>query len=408
MHIPRFNWNEEEKNDIFGSFFWGYLLTPILGGRLSEIFGTRIILGIAMLLASLSTLLTPLACSLHYYLLLTTRFCVGLGLGVQWPSTPPMATRWVAPTDTSIFMSHTMASSLGAALTLPVCGYLIAYLGWPSVFYVTGGVALAWTLAWFYLVYDTPEKHPRISNEEKEKVAREIARISHRVEKGNIPWRKIVTSKPVWAIAIANSCSAFTFYVVLNQLPTYMKQILNFNIQENGLLSSLPYIGRYVIAVISSYIADKLRKMGFSTTTVRKFFTTMSLWGPSIFFSIQAFWGYNRFVSVLVFIGSIGFSGFASPGFFSNSLDISPVYSGTIFGLCQIPLSLVGYLTTKMVALITKEKQDFEQWQYIFWILVGVGFVGSIIYLIFASGEIQTWNPREEEVEREELPLTEK
>lgn len=31
-----------------------------------------------------------------------------------------------------------MASSLGAAIAMPVCGFLISYLGWESVFYFTG------------------------------------------------------------------------------------------------------------------------------------------------------------------------------------------------------------------------------------------------------------------------------
>ena len=30
-----------------------------------------------------------------------------------------------------------------------------------------GGISLIWTLLWAYLVYDTPFKHPRISDEEK-------------------------------------------------------------------------------------------------------------------------------------------------------------------------------------------------------------------------------------------------
>jgi hypothetical protein len=38
---PRYNWDEEEKNNVLGYFFWGYVLTQIPGGRLSEIFGTK-------------------------------------------------------------------------------------------------------------------------------------------------------------------------------------------------------------------------------------------------------------------------------------------------------------------------------------------------------------------------------
>ena len=42
------------------------------------------------------------------------------------------------------------------------------YFGWEAVFYVTGGTTLVWIFFWFYLVYDTPAMHPRISKEEQE------------------------------------------------------------------------------------------------------------------------------------------------------------------------------------------------------------------------------------------------
>lgn len=43
---------------------------------------------------------------------------------------------------------------------------------------------------------------------------------------------------------------------------------------QNGLFSSLPYLGKYVMAFSSSYIADFLRQRGtLSTTATRKIFT---------------------------------------------------------------------------------------------------------------------------------------
>jgi ACS family sodium-dependent inorganic phosphate cotransporter len=50
---------------------------------------------------------------------------------------------------------------------MPVCGFLIASLGWESVFYVTGVVGLIWSIAWFFVVYDSPAEHPRITEEER-------------------------------------------------------------------------------------------------------------------------------------------------------------------------------------------------------------------------------------------------
>lgn len=51
-----------------------------------------------------------------------------------------MTAVWIKPMDRSKFMANMMASSLGAAVAMPVCGFLISYLGWESVFYVTGMV----------------------------------------------------------------------------------------------------------------------------------------------------------------------------------------------------------------------------------------------------------------------------
>lgn len=51
-----------------------------------------------------------------------------------------MTAVWIPPVDRSKFMANMMASSLGAAITMPVCGFLIEYFNWQSVFYVTGKI----------------------------------------------------------------------------------------------------------------------------------------------------------------------------------------------------------------------------------------------------------------------------
>ena len=39
--------------------------------------------------------------------------------------------------------------------------------GWPLIFYVFGGAAIVFSIPWIFLVYDSPDKHPRISEAEK-------------------------------------------------------------------------------------------------------------------------------------------------------------------------------------------------------------------------------------------------
>jgi ACS family sodium-dependent inorganic phosphate cotransporter len=47
-----------------------------------------------------------------------------------------------------------------------------------------------------------------------------------------VPWISILTAPCVWAIIITHGASVFGFFTVVNQLPTYMKHILRFNIKE--------------------------------------------------------------------------------------------------------------------------------------------------------------------------------
>jgi hypothetical protein len=50
-------------------------------------------------------------------------------------------------------------------------------------------------------------------------------------QKPPIPWRSILTSIPVWSILVAHCCQNWGFYTLLTELPTYMKQILHYDIK---------------------------------------------------------------------------------------------------------------------------------------------------------------------------------
>ncbi|XP_046405543.1 sialin [Ischnura elegans] len=390
----RFEWDEYTQNLILGCFFWGYICTELPGGRLAEVVGARRVFGYSMLSASALTLLTPPAAQLSYVALIVLRVILGFMLGATWPAMHPMAAKWIPPMERSKFISNMMASSLGAAITMPVCGFLIASLGWESVFYVTGVVGLVWSVAWMLLVYDTPAQHPRISAEERRYIETSIGPSStHKGKPLTVPWKPLLSSPPVWAIIITHGASVFSYFTVVNQLPTYMKYILHFKIKENGLLSSLPYLGKYVFALATSSLADYLRKTGkLSTTATRKIFTTFAVMLPSFLMLTQVFVGCDRLASVAIFTTALTVNGAVTAGYLGNGLDIAPNFSGTIFGMANTLSSLGGFLSTFMVGSLTFNNQTYAQWKIVFWILAGVYGVGSLVFLIFGTGELQPWN----------------
>jgi hypothetical protein len=136
------------------------------------------------------------------------------------------------------------------------------------------------------------------------------------------------------------------------------------------------------MAVVASYVAERLLKMKkVSKITIRKSCTTLMFGGTSLLLTGQAIWGDNRLVSILVFTSCLCLAGLGIPGYFSNSVDLSPSYSGTI-------------VLAKLISLIVKDSRSFEQWGKVFWILASFQLFACIIYLTCASSNEQSWNPK--------------
>jgi len=54
----------------------------------------------------------------------------------------------------------------GSAAAMVISGYIAHYLGWGTVFYVTGAFTVVWAGLWWWLIYETPGEHPTISDDE--------------------------------------------------------------------------------------------------------------------------------------------------------------------------------------------------------------------------------------------------
>ncbi|EFA02693.1 Putative inorganic phosphate cotransporter-like Protein [Tribolium castaneum] len=397
-----FDWTEGQKQEILGIFFWGFAITKFPSGRLAEIIGSRKVTGYSMAVASVLTVLTPLIASFNYYALLVSRIVMGFVIGASWPALMPLVSNWIGPTEHSMFMTALASTSIGFGLSSLVGGVLIANYGWPSIFYTAGSVALLWTILWFYFIYDSPRQHPRISLEEREDIESKIKKDFGKIKLkfNDIPWRKIFVSGPVWGIAIAQMASFFTTMTITTELPSYLDQVLHYDISENGVMASLPTWGVYVTSLGSAYIADRLLQTNtLSTTTVRKTFGTTAFLIPSIFMVILAFYGDVATIVLVSFCISLAINAFAVAGHCANMLDISPNFSGTICGLVNTVAAITVYFSTRIVGLLIRNGHTYENWRPLFWILAAVYGFGAVSYFVLCSGKVQSWDLREPERE---------
>ncbi|KAK3802945.1 hypothetical protein RRG08_051701 [Elysia crispata] len=388
-----FHWDEQTQGNILGAFFYGYMVSQIPGGWLATRFGGKKIFGLGVFCTAVLSLLTPLAARTSLYLLVALRVTCGLVQGITYPATHSMFGIWAPQYEKSYLVVLAYAGGdVGTVLSLAVSGVLCdsdMAGGWPSVFYLFGTLGVLWTICWMVFVHDSPASHPRISEVERTYIEGSIGKVT---TPGSPPWGKIFSSSAVWGLATAQFASNWGLYVFLTCLPTYMKEILKFDIKTNGYLSAIPYACSWVVKMLAASAADFVRQRGFlSTKNTRKLFQTLGCLLPAGMVLLVGYVGCDHAAAVATLTLYMGFRGLVNGGFTVNHLDIAPKFSGILMAISNTFATIPGFVSPLLVGALTKQNQTRDQWQIVFYITASIFVVGASIFLLFGQGEVQPW-----------------
>ncbi|KAF3834251.1 hypothetical protein F7725_025455 [Dissostichus mawsoni] len=368
----------------------------IPGGYLSGHYGGSIFLGVGVLVTAFLTLLTPLAAQMGSHWLFALRALEGFGEGVTFPAMMAMWARWAPPPERSRLMTLSgSGGNFGAFIALPLTGLISQSLGWPAVFYLCGAAGCLWAVVWFIFISDDPRTHRRISKEERDYIIKSIG--SQGTGHGwSVPLLSMSMSVPLWAIIITQMCSNWSYYTLLTSLPTYMDNVMHFDLKSNGFLSALPYLGAWLMTMLSGLVADSLiEREVFSITVVRKLFTLIGLMLPAAFFVAVSFAGCNHILAVTFLTLSTTLGGISAPGVYINQIDIAPRYAGFLMGISNTFGTIPGVLAPLLQD--TSLRHTMAGWMKVFWVAAGINVGGALVYTIFGSGKIQPWANTEDE-----------
>nr|XP_040045516.1 sialin isoform X1 [Gasterosteus aculeatus aculeatus]XP_040045517.1 sialin isoform X1 [Gasterosteus aculeatus aculeatus] len=389
--IPQYPWDSETQGWLQGAFFFGYLFTQIPAGYLSGHYGGSVFMGLGVLGTAALTLLTPLASSMGAYWLFALRALEGFGEGVTFPAMMSLWARWSPPLERSRLMTLSgSGASFGAFVALPLTGYICQTLGWPAVFYICGGSGCLWSVFWFAFASDDPRTNRRISKEERDYIINSIG--SQGTGHGwSVPVLPMLLSVPLWSIIITQMCSNWSYYTLLTSLPTYMNDIMHFDIKSNGFLSAVPYLGALLFSTLSGVAADSLieRKV-FSISVVRKLFTLIGLLSGAAFLVAVSYAGCSHILTVTFLTLSATIGAITAAGVYMNQIDIAPRYAGLLLGITNTFGTIPGVVAPIATGYFTEDR-TMAGWRKVFWVAAGINVVGAIIFTIFSSGKIQKW-----------------
>nr|XP_020010673.1 vesicular glutamate transporter 3 isoform X2 [Castor canadensis] len=343
IQAAQFNWDPETVGLIHGSFFWGYIVTQIPGGFISNKFAANRVFGAAIFLTSTLNMVIPSAARVHYGCVMCVRILQGLVEGVTYPACHGMWSKWAPPLERSRLATTSFCGSYaGAVVAMPLAGVLVQYIGWASVFYIYGMFGIVWYMFWLLQAYECPATHPTISNEERTYIETSIG------EGANLVSLSV------------------------------------------GLLSAVPHMVMTIVVPIGGQLADYLRSRKFLTTTAVRKIMNCGGFGMEATLLLVVGFSHTKGVAISFLVLAVGFSGFAISGFNVNHLDIAPRYASILMGISNGVGTLSGMVCPLIVGAMTKHKTR-EEWQNVFLIAALVHYSGVIFYGVFASGEKQEW-----------------
>ncbi|XP_043261963.1 sodium-dependent phosphate transport protein 1, chloroplastic-like [Colletes gigas] len=360
-----FKWNLHWQGWILSAFAFGYFTSQIIGASTANRFGCKTVLMLAVLLWSISTVVTPILAQ-SIPLLIICRVILGLGEGLGLPVIFHLFAHNVPVEERSRAFGYLVAAgSVGQVVASILCANVL----WQTGFYLFGSIGILWTLLWLILYHETN------SQDEIPLFVPKVMQIR------SLRWTEFISHWPLWALYIAHFAMNWSNYIIMQWLPTYLARNLSAN-KESISLTALPYIVNSLVGIVAGHSADNFIQKRWSVLSVRRLMTNIGLVGPGAF--LLAFCAVDNLLAAVIFVSiSMGLCACNSAGHLSNHADIAPNHAGITFAISNtiatIPGILCGPLTAELVTA------SHGRWMPVFVLAAAINFTGAIIYQSHSS-----------------------
>jgi ACS family hexuronate transporter-like MFS transporter len=240
-----FGWTETHFSFIISAFTLAYAIGYTAAGRLMDRIGERkgFILAVSVWSAAAMAhgLVYPLAYSGQRWLdavfagtllggltptilsvagFSAARFALGLSEGGNFPGAIKTVGQWHPKSEralaTGLFNAGSNTGIIVAAFSVPFIVDKMNW-GWPAAFYLTGALGFLWLFFW-WLYYDRPEKHPRVSPAELDFIRRDPPD-----PPAKISWLSLLKYRQTWAYTLGMFTAGPAWWFYLYWLPKFLK-----------------------------------------------------------------------------------------------------------------------------------------------------------------------------------------
>lgn len=253
-----------EYSNILTAFLAAYTVMYVGSGFLVDRWGTRLSLSVFMVWWSAANMAHAFAQGV--WSLGFLRFLLGMGESGNFMAAFKAVSEWYPARERALVHGIIQSgAAIGAILAPPAITWINARYGWQPAFLVTGSLGFIWLVFWL-LLYQTPERHPWITPEE-----RAIVLADSPVSAGDakVSWRQVLAYPQTWGLLLGRFFSDPVWWFYLFWLPKYLVEQRGFTMAEMGMLAWLPYLAADLGALAGGWLSGRLVASGTTAIAAR-------------------------------------------------------------------------------------------------------------------------------------------
>jgi ACS family hexuronate transporter-like MFS transporter len=258
--------SEQEYGWITGAFQAGIMLQPVVGYVLDTL-GLRT--GLAIFAGAWSAISIAHGFASSWPAFAVLRGMLGFAEGSANPAGMKVVATWFPARERGFAGGfYNIGASVGSMLAPPLVAFAIMAFNWRAAFIITGVLGLFWVALWWW-GFRTPETHPRLSAEERERIeAGQEADLQADGVKPSI--LKLLRRRDFWGIALPRLLADPTWGTLSFWIPLYLVQTRGFDLKQIALFAWLPFLAADAGCIFGPAVADFLQRRGVSLINARR------------------------------------------------------------------------------------------------------------------------------------------
>jgi MFS transporter, ACS family, D-galactonate transporter len=259
---------------VFGylssAYSWTYAAMQMPAGVLLDRFGVRRVGRISTFLWSVASFSAALAPGLGWFV--GARFLLGVSESPTFPGNAKAIGYWFTLAERSLASAIIdAAAKFSTAIGVPLIGLLLLHFGWRWSFAATGLISLLYFVL-FYWIYRDPSEDVGLSAQEREFIAQGGAQPegAGRGESG-APIGYLLRQPKVYGLALGWGAYNYTFFLLLNWLPSYLSLSLHVDLLHSVFYTSVPWLlATFTDLLVGGWLVDVFIQRGWNSSRVRQ------------------------------------------------------------------------------------------------------------------------------------------